>query len=79
MKKLLQKSLFLLVLASLLGCGGQESVKTAKIDGYTVKEVNFEGCQYLIMYDSFTHKGNCTNEIHILILIIEKEKSAIIL
>jgi hypothetical protein len=51
---------------TLLGCGNGINVNGHQ---YLVKE--FDGCEYIILdeytdYQSFSHKGNCRNTIHLM-------------
>jgi prepilin-type N-terminal cleavage/methylation domain-containing protein len=48
---------------------GTVTEPSIKIGYSTIKEVSYEGCQYIYANDGypscwFTHKGNCNNPIH---------------
>ena len=59
---------WLLVIALLLmGCIDttvERTITPHKIGGWQISQVTIEGCEYLVIAKSMTHKGNCKNEIH---------------
>jgi hypothetical protein len=60
-------ALFGLVLGGIFGCSIQDD-NTYKVNGVTINEFEFQGCDYLktpvSQGYSITHKGNCKNPIH---------------
>jgi len=59
----------LVLFAAILLCLGAASYPTTKLDGYSIKVLEYDGCEYVVseysvgvasnFSHSFTHKGNC--------------------
>ena len=66
--------LLVLVLFFLAGCNDsnedKKNIALVKPDGDIVTIVSIDGCEYIVNltaygFKIFTHKGNCTNSIHV--------------
>ncbi len=52
-----------LVLCLLLGCGDSKKKNNYKI--YGLKVIELDRCEYIMGNNTLTHKGNCSNPVHI--------------
>lgn len=63
--------LLLILLVGFISCSTENSKQelpyeelNVKIYGSSIREITYQGCEYLVSFDRITHKGNCSNPIH---------------